>query len=192
MIDFSSFGPTADMRLKPNVCGYGQAITAKKNGVGNSYGTSFATPLVAGFAACAMQANPNLTNMELKTEIEKSGHLFLFFDYAHGYGMPQASYFTQEDFAHNGQATFSISENKEQIIVSILQTSYVPDKIGGNMLYYHIRNTDGTLAEYATVEPYRTEVLKLDKAKLAGEKVLMIYYNDYTAEYRLNGSSSNQ
>lgn len=192
MIDFSSFGPTADMRLKPNVCGYGQAITAKENGIGNSYGTSFATPLVAGFAACAMQANPNLTNMELKREIEKSGHLFPYFDYAHGYGMPQASYFTRDDFAHNGEPTFLVTENEKEIVITTVATSYVPTKIGGNMLYYHIRNADGTLAEYAVVEPYRAEVLRLDKAKMAGDKTLMLYFNDYTEDYRLNELNNNR
>lgn len=185
-INFSSFGPTADMRLKPNVCGYGQAITASKNGVSSSFGTSFATPLVAGFAACAMQARPQLNNMELKREIEKSGHLFPYFDYAHGYGMPQASYFTQEDFAHNAQPTFKIVVEEKHIVVTTMATKYVPSKIGSNKLYYHIRNADGTIAEYALIEPYRTEVLRLDKSKMAGDKTLMLYLNDYTAEYKLS------
>lgn len=96
-INFSSVGPTADGRLKPNVCAAGEALVAgHRGGVQISYGTSFSTPLITGFAACALQTDTSMTNMELKKNIEKSGHLYPYFDYAHGYGIPQASYFFGE------------------------------------------------------------------------------------------------
>ncbi len=90
---FSSYGPTADKRLKPNVCAYGAVMESGKKGLTTTYGTSFASPLVAGFAACAWQTNRRLNNMELFKEIEKSADLYPYFDYAHGYGVPQAGYF---------------------------------------------------------------------------------------------------
>ena len=53
-IYFSSYGPTKDGRLKPNVCSFGKAAVATTKGSTQiSFGTSFSTPLVAGFAACA-------------------------------------------------------------------------------------------------------------------------------------------
>ena len=53
-INFSSYGPTADGRMKPNVSAFGEAVVANTKGnVEIAFGTSFATPLVAGFAACA-------------------------------------------------------------------------------------------------------------------------------------------
>lgn len=185
-INFSSFGPTADKRLKPNVCGYGYAITLGKNGLSGSYGTSFSTPLVAGFIACAWQSNPELTNMELMKEIEKSGHLYPYFDYAHGYGLPQASYFINKK-THT-TPTFEISENENEIIISNIETNHVSTKVGSNKLYYHIRNADGTIAQYAILEPYQKEMLKIDKSKMDENKTLMLYFNDYTEEYQLKKS----
>ena len=96
-INFSSFGPSADKRMKPNVSAYGKVVTSTPSKIGISYGTSFASPLVAGFAACAWQSNRKLGNMQLFHEIEKSGHLYPYYDYAHGYGIPQAKFFLVAD-----------------------------------------------------------------------------------------------
>ena len=97
-IEFSSFGPSADGRLKPNVCAFGYARTAN-TGTDTAYhyvhGTSFSCPLVAGFAACAWQASPGKTVMEMFRLIEQSGDLYPYADYSFGYGVPQASFFTQ-------------------------------------------------------------------------------------------------
>ena len=96
--DFTSWGPTADGRLKPNVCAYGHAFVANPS-VSKlytyAYGTSFSSPLVAGFAACAWQTRPQLNNMELKAEIEKSADRYPKHDFQYGYGVPQASYFVE-------------------------------------------------------------------------------------------------
>lgn len=182
-IDFSSYGPTADKRLKPNVCGYGHAITAGKGKLKDSYGTSFSAPLIAGFVACAWQARPDMTNMELMREIEKAGHLFPFYDYAHGYGMPQASYFTKGEKQKNKEPLFDFVEKENEIDVVMKKTQYSYFSIGANKVYYHIRKPDGVLVEYALVEPYQQEVLSISKDKLESGYVLAVFYNGYYAEY---------
>ncbi len=93
-INFSSFGPTFDGRMKPNLVAFGKVATSNARKVKQSFGTSFSTPLVSGFAACVMQMHPEWNNMETFRELEMSGHLYPYFDYAHGYGVPQAYYFT--------------------------------------------------------------------------------------------------
>ena len=97
---YTSWGPTADGRLKPNVCAYGFAYVAKATQNEPYYtradGTSFATPMVAGFAACAWQLHPDLNNMELKSEIEKSGDNYPQHSWQLGFGVPQASHFTKD------------------------------------------------------------------------------------------------
>lgn len=97
-IEFSSLGPSADGRLKPNVCAFGYARTANTGKGDDKYhyvhGTSFSCPLVAGFAACAWQASPGKTAMEMFHMIEQSADLYPYADYSFGYGVPQADFFT--------------------------------------------------------------------------------------------------
>ncbi|WP_196282007.1 S8 family serine peptidase [Hymenobacter jeongseonensis] len=88
-VDFSSYGPTADRRPKPNLAAFGIVLTTTARGYERLEGTSFSAPLVAGFVACMWQQKRDATAMELFKELEKSGELFPYFDYAHGYGRPR-------------------------------------------------------------------------------------------------------
>ena len=80
---YSSFGPTADGRRKPNVVACGHDMVADVKGNYKYYqGTSFATPLVSGFAACVKQMHPDWSVAQLIEEIEKSGNHYPYYDYA--------------------------------------------------------------------------------------------------------------
>ncbi len=78
-IGYSSIGPEFLDYIKPNVSCF------------SLYGTSLSAPVITGFAACLLQANPNLTNKELIGIIEKSAHLYPFGNNFVGYGVPLAS-----------------------------------------------------------------------------------------------------
>lgn len=115
-INFSSFGPTSDGKMKPNVCAFGKVMAAEKNGFGTMEGTSFSCPLVSGFAACAWQTKRELNNMQIFSEIEKSADLYPYFDYAHGYGVPQASYFIPGE-TDSLEVTFEVVVNEDEITI---------------------------------------------------------------------------
>lgn len=87
---FSSFGPSADGRIKPDVMALGeQVLTVNANGrVVRSNGTSFSAPLISGLIAGFWQANPDLTNMQVIDRIRKSGHRALAPNNEVGYGLP--------------------------------------------------------------------------------------------------------
>ena len=87
---FSSYGPNGAGRLKPNIVSVGQG-TIISNTAGNAVsgnGTSFSNPNVAGLIACLWQAFPELTNMQIIDEVQKSAHKYASPDARFGYGIP--------------------------------------------------------------------------------------------------------
>lgn len=93
-LDFSSVGPTADRRPKPNLSAFGVVLTTTpEGGYERLEGTSFAAPLVAGFAACLWQQHRRLAAMRVFRALEQSAELYPYFDYAHGYGRPRYAHF---------------------------------------------------------------------------------------------------
>lgn len=89
---FSSYGPSADGRIKPEVCAVGQQTAIyKPNGeTTKGNGTSFACPLVAGLAASLWSAYPDETAMQIRERIIRSAHRYTDPDNDYGYGIPDA------------------------------------------------------------------------------------------------------
>ena len=87
---FSSQGPSFDGRVKPNIVAQGLAtITASDNGgVQALSGTSVASPIIAGLAACLWQAHPSATNMQVFDAIQQSADQYKSPDNLKGYGIP--------------------------------------------------------------------------------------------------------
>lgn len=86
---FSSIGPAADGRVKPDVAAMGVAtIVATDNGYIPGNGTSFASPVLAGMVACLWQANPTLSNMQIMNAVKRSANQYTSPDSLLGYGVP--------------------------------------------------------------------------------------------------------
>ena len=90
---FSSYGPSADGRVKPEVCAVGAGtvlIDPADNEVMNGNGTSFACPLIAGMAASLWSAVPKASNMEIREQIIRSADRYTTPHEQYGYGVPNA------------------------------------------------------------------------------------------------------
>ena len=90
---FSSYGPSADGRVKPEVCAVGAGtalINPADNEVMNGNGTSFACPLIAGMAASLWSAVPKASNMEIREQIIRSADRYTTPHEQYGYGVPNA------------------------------------------------------------------------------------------------------
>jgi serine protease AprX len=88
---FSSVGPTPDGRIKPDVVAPGAWVAtadAYSFRVAPSSGTSFASPILAGLAACLWEAFPEKTNLEIMDAIRQSGSMAASPDAEIGFGLP--------------------------------------------------------------------------------------------------------
>lgn len=96
---FSSFGPTADNRIKPDVLAQGKntsIVNFSSGSVSTSNGTSFSSPVLAGVVACFWQAFPNKTNNEIMNIIRNFSDKINNPTYQYGFGIPdfEAAYNT--------------------------------------------------------------------------------------------------
>lgn len=180
-IAFSSFGPTSDKRKKPNVSAYGKVIVATKTKLKAVYGTSFSAPLVSGFAACVLQLNPQYDNMEMFHQIEKSAHLYPYYDYAHGYGIPQADYFI-DSVKVSKKDCFQIMKEDGKIKIVVKENMSI--KKNNNYVYYHIENNKGILTKYAVISVDQHEVFDIDINAIHKNTVLRVHYNGVTKSFR--------
>jgi len=90
---YSSRGPTADGRLKPEVVAMGDGNSAASVN-GNEYsrvsGTSAACPMIAGIVAQMLSAHPGLTPAQVREALLHAADRFETPDYTYGYGLVDA------------------------------------------------------------------------------------------------------
>lgn len=89
-VAFSSVGPTADNRTKPDLMamGYMNALQGTDGQIRYGSGTSFASPIIAGLTACLWQSAPWLKSEELVTVLRQSSHVQSQPNNLTGYGIP--------------------------------------------------------------------------------------------------------
>lgn len=89
---FSSIGPTADGRIKPDVMAYGSpAVVTGRGTIINDMGTSFSSPIVAGLVTCLWQAFPELTAYDIISLVIRSSDRYSSPNNIFGYGIPDFS-----------------------------------------------------------------------------------------------------
>jgi serine protease AprX len=183
---FSSFGPTSEFKMKPNVVAPGKVLVCGKLELEKVQGTSFAAPLVTGFAACAWQSMPYLTNMQLFEKIEQSGHLYPYFDYAHGYGVPQASFFINQGSLSQKEQTFEFKIIEDTLFIEV-DPKYIDKNYfkTNNYLYYHIENDKGYLEYYWLIDVFKKRAATINLKDYPDGRVLRANYKGFTHEIQL-------
>ena len=178
-ISFSSYGPTADKRRKPDVVAFGEAQVANPSGgFTSAFGTSFASPLTAGFCACAWQTKRDLTALQMKAEIQKSCDLYPYYDYAFGYGVPQAAYFTGD--LKPAERSFNLVQEKDGVKIDI------PKVIEDQDVFINVEGADGVLLGYYKVHPDSTGI-KLNNKDFGQGKKLNVSYNGFYDSCPISG-----
>jgi hypothetical protein len=118
MAMFSSQGPTADKRVKPDVSAMAEGtFSISASGVVNKgNGTSYATPLISGMVACLLQAFPNATPDEIRHALRISADHYFKPDIHFGYGIPKAT------------LALGILESEKQMEDSVIHITQLSDQ----------------------------------------------------------------
>lgn len=168
---YSSVGPSADGRLKPELSAPGTCIVA--NGFNWLYkkpcadcfqltqGTSFATPLTAGFTACALEAFPELSAKDMREKLLRSGHLYPYYDYSNGYGVPQASKLFGENHTPISP-TFNVQNQGDSVSIQLLLPE--PQSYKSKNFYLSFFSGSGKLIHYCVVRADTKGLIVLSKA----------------------------
>ncbi|MGD9993326.1 MAG: S8 family serine peptidase [Salinivirgaceae bacterium] len=87
---FSSRGPSADGRVKPDVVAQGvkTSLFNKYGNISEANGTSFSCPLVTGMAASLWSAFPDKTNRDIYSAIQYCSSNYFTSNEGFGYGIP--------------------------------------------------------------------------------------------------------
>lgn len=177
---FSSVGPTADGRLKPDVCAPGELLYPNGDEFQHIQGTSFATPLVCGFAACVRQLHPEWSTEKLWTEIRKSGSLYPYFDYAHGFGIPKASYFFSEK--HSEPNVYSVQFNQidtlncnNLLTISRIDGEEISEEYSSPVAFVQFVKASGEVFKYNVTRPLNKVIASIPSEEFKGCKLRIVY-----------------
>ncbi|MCX7744115.1 MAG: S8 family serine peptidase [Flavobacteriales bacterium] len=180
---FSSFGPSADGRIKPNVCAMGQGASVV--GIGGEViaanGTSFSSPIICGAVACLWQKHRQTkSNMDVFRAVEKSSNLFNNPNDGMGYGIPNL-----------GVADMLLSQTPFDQFFENQEIKVYPNPVSDQTFYvdFYAQLTENILIEITNVKGKKlysqerqvyqktmnTLVLNIDTKMSAGVYVLIIH-----------------
>lgn len=93
IVSFSSRGPTADGRIKPDLVALGSSVHSVDHNARDAYakysGTSMAAPLVAGLCAIILEIHPDWSPIEVRDALRSSATRSDNPDNTYGYGIPR-------------------------------------------------------------------------------------------------------
>ena len=138
--NFSSYGPSSNGRIKPNVAATGVRAIVASPSTGLpvlSNGTSFAAPNMAGLTTCLWQAFPEYNNMAILDAMQRAANKFTTPNDRVGYGIPDMKKafvillkksFTKQNTVTGCLATFQLNvkqDNSMNVIVERKQSNEV-------------------------------------------------------------------
>jgi serine protease AprX len=175
---FSSFGPTADGRIKPTLSSMGvaSAVLAPSGVAVRGNGTSYACPELAGLVAGFWQANPTLSAQQVIQALEAGASQAQNPDNMLGYGI--ANYTASYKLLHPGDplaakpaaatspAGLAVFPNPSHLNELMLA---LPARLRGQALRVQVRDVKGTLVgeQLLPASPAATVALRLPGRSLA-------------------------
>lgn len=131
---FSSLGPTADGRIKPDLVARGTAAWVSGT-TGNCFqanGTSFSCPILAGAMACFWQAHPNFNAYKVIDTLRKTASHFAAPNNSRGWGTPNmcaVAITTVAKHHLSDPSNFIVSPNPFNSLISIKLQQSTPGSV---------------------------------------------------------------
>jgi serine protease AprX len=171
---FSSFGPNFKKNIKPELVarGSGTIVATGTNGIGGANGTSFSSPVMAGFVASFKSAYPRIPAMKIREILIKSANLYLTPNERFGYGLP--SFKKAAALADEYMKTLVLAtetENSEDLLIfpnpisdTDFSITYKNADLPLNTIVKVFQKSNGSLVIASNLEAAKKEIKKLPSA----------------------------
>jgi hypothetical protein len=158
---FSSYGPSSDGQIKPDVASIGQGtiIQYPNNTIGGGNGTSFACPNMAGLTTCLWQGFSEFNNMKIIEALRQSGSKASNPDDRVGYGIPdvkKAVMILLKEFASGTVSVSNCTTTLQWTSKDLSSMKYEIERmLPGQSSFIKIAEQNGTGSVFATRMPYQ-------------------------------------
>jgi len=184
---FSSFGPTSDGQIKPDVVSVGQGTFLSTSGgtVGTSSGTSFSGPNMAGLATCLWQLFPEVNSYKIIETLRKSADRYTAPHEQYGYGLPdmkKATGLLLADVSNSSASITNCNVTVQWNSKDILTMQYIVQrKLPGESTYTNIQTVAAKGSTFSAQNYQYNEVATV--AGIINYRILQII-DTSTAGYR--------
>jgi subtilisin family serine protease len=164
LVGFSSRGPTADGRTKPDVMAMGSNVRvisfSKTDLYGFNNGTSFSCPLIAGVVAQILSAHPGLTPAQVMEALRQTAGQANFPDNDYGWGIVNAraaATYWGPAFSNEPEVSTAQSGVFDVTMRLLSQDGIVSGSVG---IFYALRGSAFNVATMAPVDSisYRAQI----------------------------------
>ncbi|MCE1168072.1 MAG: S8 family serine peptidase [Sphingobacteriia bacterium] len=181
---FSSWGPTFDGRIKPDVSaqGSGTWLLMSTGTAQGGNGTSFSSPLIAGSMACLMQALPNYSPMKLIKLIRSTSSYSSNPNDTLGYGIPNfklaltTSGINNPDYTNKSLTLYRSSETQLTLLSAV--------SLGKSVI--EIYTASGSLAIKEDLNIIQgSQTITLPKSLSSGVYIIRVSSNDFRESHKI-------
>ena len=198
MSEFSSWGPTHDLKLKPEITAHGGEITsAVPGGYGEQSGTSMASPNMAGFTALVrsyLKKDLGITN---PVEINRMAMQMIMSTATTAYDQDGLPYSPRKQGAGIARMERVIGGTQAYLWVDNAESDYRPklelgddaDKTGVYTMSFKVTNFGASALSFTTDQLVMTETLSSDKLTVS-EQARML--DKAKTVWKVNGKEVSQ
>ena len=205
MSEFSSWGPTHDLKLKPEITAHGGEITSTvPGGYGEQSGTSMASPNMAGFTALVRSYLINqhrdlvTTNGNVDpVKINRLATQLIMSTATTAYDQDGLAYSPRKQGAGLARMERVIDGTQAYLWTDVVENDYRPklelgdddEKTGVYTMSFNVTNFGSTELKFSTDQIVMTETLSSDKLTVSEQAHML---NKSTTVWTVNGQKVNE